>query len=117
MSLCKDTPELNIFSADSLKKLIQFKWEGYGRKPHYLVYLMMLQYALILILFTIFVYISPNPVLSKIMGIVLVFSLIPTVGLNSLKLYKYGFYNYWSEPENVLDFIFNVIGVLNFILQ
>ena len=77
----------------------------------------MLLYALILILYTIFVYISPNPVVSNVMGIVLVLSVIPTVALNLLKISKYGFIDYWSSSENILDLFFNIVGVTNFILQ
>lgn len=76
----------------------------------------MLFYALILILYTIFVYISPDPKISSIMGIVLVLSILPTVTINVLKLYKYGFLEYWGNNENVLDLVFNVIGVSNFVL-
>ena len=82
MTLCKETSELNIFSADSLKRLTQFKWENYGRKPHFYSFIMMLFYALTLILYTIFVYIAPDPMISQVMGVVLVFSLLPTVSLN-----------------------------------
>ena len=77
----------------------------------------MLFYALILILYTIFVYISPNPVVSNVMGIILVLSVIPTVTLNVVKIYKYGFIDYWGNNENIVDLVFNIIGVSNFILQ
>lgn len=116
MALCRDTTELDIFSADSLKKLIQFKWENYGRKPHFYNFLMMVFYALSLVFYTFFVYIKPDPKISSIMGIVLVFSLLPTVSLNVQKLYKYGFFDYWRNSENVLDLVFNIIGVSNFVL-
>ena len=47
----------------------------------------------------------------------MVFSLLPTVSVNIQKLYKYGFIDYWMNIENIVDLIFNVIGVSNFILQ
>jgi hypothetical protein len=117
MSLCRETSELNIFLADALKKLIQFKWNKYGRRPHFVSFIMMILYAFILLLYTIFVYINPDDMISNVMGKVLVISLIYPVTQNCIRIYKYGIVYYWSQTQNNIDIIFNIIGVMNFIVQ
>ena len=57
MGLCESTEELDIFETESLKEMIDFKWENYARKFHLFGCFMHFTYVFTMSIFVFEVYV------------------------------------------------------------
>ena len=58
MGLCEDSDQLDIFETESIKELIQYKWNNFGRKFHMFGCLMHFVYMATISLYVLEVYIN-----------------------------------------------------------
>jgi len=59
---CANSEELSIFETDTLKDMIEFKWNQYGYIFHLMGFLIHLVYVIMLFVYTDFVYINGGSV-------------------------------------------------------
>jgi len=58
LDVCANSEELNIFETESLKDLIEFKWNQYGYSFHLGGFLIHAVYVIMLFVYTNYVYIN-----------------------------------------------------------
>jgi hypothetical protein len=54
-----DSDELEMFNSETLKAMLEYKWNSYAVKHHYVGFLMHLLLILILLVYILFIYMKP----------------------------------------------------------
>jgi hypothetical protein len=116
MSLVQKTGELAVFDTEALAQLIEFKWVVYAKGPHLMTFAMVTLYSLVLMLYVNFVYLLEGSSLGAPLELVLLIALLYPLGVNCLKIYKYGPKRYFQTRANYIDLVFNINAFINFIL-
>jgi hypothetical protein len=58
MGLLTKTDEFDIFETEAIQNLVEFKWQNYGRKLHYIGYIFHSIYMLTIMMYNYLVYVN-----------------------------------------------------------
>lgn len=114
MDQCAATEERDIFESQSLKDIIDFKWNEYGMNLHRIGCIMHISQIVVLIFYVDFVYIRNQLPIDPATGeykentlaLVLLAGLIYPTIYESIQVFKFGASTYLSEFGNYFDLLY-----------
>jgi uncharacterized protein YqhQ len=116
MYLCGESDELEIFNSKNFQDLILFKWTTFARQLHLFGWSMHCFYVLFMSIYVYTVYINNDVSWAKYLERLLIIVVIYPITYDSIQLYRTGFKEYLSQPQNYSDLIYNYGSLFNVIL-
>ena len=116
MELCEETDELEMFEAEAMKDVIEFKWTMYGRKHHFLGMAMHMFYTLMIAIYVREAYMR-EPHHQSIYTLLLAMGIVYPAYYDFLQLYRVGLTGYFSNPTNYSDCLYIWGSLINVFLQ
>lgn len=118
MGLCTESEELDIFETETIKKLIEFKWETYARRHHVIGCCMHFFYLLTLIIYINVVYVlnvgddQDKHLYSYLLGLGIIYPAL----YDFTQMLRTGF-DYFLDFWNYADMIYIWSSIANIVLQ
>jgi hypothetical protein len=116
MEMLSETQELDIFNNTCVQDIIEYKWNQYGRRHHFLGMAMHVFYTLMLLIYV-------NAAYLKETDSQRVYTLLLAIGVIYPGMYEYrqlknvGAANYFADLSNYTDCIYNWGSIMNVFLQ
>ena len=114
MQLCSENDELEKFQCESVRQLIEYKWETFGRDHHFVGCIMHLLNTLFIIIYIILSYLDEDD--EKYSVILLALSVSYPFYYESYQLSQNGF-DYFADIWNYADASYIVMSCANVYIQ
>ena len=113
-----DSEELDLFKTDTVKSMLEFKWDSYALFHHKFNFLMHCSYILLMMFYTYFIYMIPcNEATHRGLTIALGVSMLYPLTYCLIQVYIDGVKEYFSDTSNYLNILYNLLNITNIVLQ
>jgi hypothetical protein len=116
MDLCAEGEELEMFDTDTLKQVIQYKWQCYGLKHHLLGCVMHLINTFLIVLYIILSYYH-EPKEDNVIILLLAIGITYPASYEVFQIAKVGIIEYLSDTWNYADMIYVTLSLTNIYFQ
>ena len=103
LCLLAESDELSLFETENLEQLITFKWQAFARKFHTVGCIAHFSYLLIMMIYVNAIYVNNDKSNAYLYGILLFIGIVYPMCYDLYQLYKAGFREYFSDPQNYSD--------------
>jgi hypothetical protein len=114
MTLCSENDELSKFESESLRQLIEYKWETFGRNHHFVGCVLHIVNTLVIILYILSSYYAESS--DSTLVILLACSVTYPLLYETFQLFMNGGDYLWDK-WNYADMSYIVMGFINIYLQ